>query len=202
MRRATPRTPGLVRKHRPDYQIVLFMGLLMLLGLIVMYAIGPQRAQVLNASFGTDNYTATYFFIKQATSLVLAVVAFIVIAKLPYTWLKQHASLILKIAIGACIVLAIAGWADLGIAQKSYGATRWFDLGPLGSIQPAELLKFGLLLFSAGFIARRAEQGLVNDLYKTLIPLGALLLVVAIIIIGIQRDMGTGIAMLAIVAVR
>ena len=35
------------RRHRPDYQIVLYMGLLMLLGLVVMFAIGPQRANVL-----------------------------------------------------------------------------------------------------------------------------------------------------------
>ena len=33
------------RRHKPDYQIALYMGLLMMLGLIIMYAIGPQRAQ-------------------------------------------------------------------------------------------------------------------------------------------------------------
>ena len=37
-----------VRRHRPDYLIVLFMGLLMLIGLVTLYAIGPQRANVLN----------------------------------------------------------------------------------------------------------------------------------------------------------
>ncbi len=50
------------RQHRPDYQIVLYMGLLMLLGLIVMYAIGPQRANVLNNAYGTDFYTMYIFF--------------------------------------------------------------------------------------------------------------------------------------------
>ncbi|QHU91128.1 hypothetical protein GWK75_01475 [Candidatus Saccharibacteria bacterium oral taxon 955] len=34
------------RRHRPDYRIVLFMGILMLLGLVVMYAIGPERANL------------------------------------------------------------------------------------------------------------------------------------------------------------
>ena len=57
-----------VRKHKPDYRIALYMGLLMMLGLIVMYAIGPQRAQVLNSSYDTDFYSATYFFGKQAVS--------------------------------------------------------------------------------------------------------------------------------------
>jgi len=52
-----------VRRHRPDYMIVLYMGLLMLLGLIIMYAIGPQRANVLNNAYGGD-YGDTYFFSK------------------------------------------------------------------------------------------------------------------------------------------
>ena len=40
-------TEAIVRRHRPVYQIVLYMGLLLLLGLVVMYALGPQRASVL-----------------------------------------------------------------------------------------------------------------------------------------------------------
>jgi cell division protein FtsW len=40
----------------------------------------------------------------------------------------------------------------------------------------------------------------VNDLFKTLIPLGTLLLVVAIFVIGIQQDMGTGLVMLAMIS--
>lgn len=189
-----------VRRHRPDYQILLYMGLLMLLGLIIMYAIGPQRANVLNNAYNTDYYTSTYFFIKQTVSLLLALGAFIAMALIPYVFIKKHAVKILLIGFLACAVLAVAGWNDLGIAQCSLGACRWFDLGPLGSIQPAELLKFGLMVFTAGFLGMRIKQGLVNDLHRTLIPLGVLILISVVFVIGIQRDMGTGIAMLALVA--
>lgn len=44
-----------------------------------MYAIGPQRANVLNNSYGTDFYTSTYFFMKQAVSLGVAIVAFVLL---------------------------------------------------------------------------------------------------------------------------
>jgi len=189
-----------VRRHRPDYQIVLYMGLLMLLGLIIMYAIGPQRANVLNNAYNTDYYTSMYFFIKQVVSLGLALAAFITLALVPFQWVKKYAGKILLVGFIACAVLAIAGLTHMGIAQCSLGACRWFDLGPLGSLQPAELLKFGLLVFTAGFVGMRAKQGLINDLHKTLIPLGALVLLAVIFIIGIQKDMGTGIAMLAILA--
>ncbi|MDB5165449.1 MAG: bacterial cell division rane protein [Candidatus Saccharibacteria bacterium] len=188
---------GNARRHRPDYQIVLFMGLLMMLGLIVMYAIGPQRANVLNNSFGTD-YTNTYFFIKQTVSLLLALGAFVAMAAIPYRIFRDNAIKILWAGFIACAVLAVAGWLHLGIAQESLGATRWFNLGPLGSLQPAEFLKFGMLLFAAGFLGMRAQQGLINDLHKTLIPTGAVVLAAIIFVIGIQEDMGTGLALIAI----
>jgi cell division protein FtsW len=186
------------RRHRPDYQIVLFMGLLMMLGLVVMYAIGPQRANVLNNAYGTDYYSSTYFFIKQTVSLLLALGAFALAAIIPYKFFRRHANALLIAGFISCAVLAVAGWAGLGIAQCSLGACRWFELGPLGTMQPAEFLKFGLLVFGAGFLGVRAQQGLINDLHKTLIPIGVVLLVAIGFVIGIQNDMGTGIALIAI----
>jgi cell division protein FtsW len=191
----------LVRRHRPDYQIALYTGLLMLLGLIIMYAIGPQRANVLNNSYGTDYYTSTYFFIKQTVSLLLGLVTFIVLAVLPYKWIEKYATKILLVGLGACALLFIVGNVlHSGVAECSLGACRWFNLGPIGSLQPAELLKFGLLAFAAGFLGMRMKQGLINDLHRTLIPLGALILVAVFFVIGLQKDMGTGIAMIAIIS--
>lgn len=190
-----------MRKHRPDYFVLLFMGLLMLLGLIVMYAIGPQRANVLNNAYGS-NYTGTYFFIKQLSSVGLALAGFFTFAYMPVDWFKKYANKLLLAGFAACILLFITGNIIhiSSIAQCSLGACRWFELGPLGSFQPAELLKFGMLLFLAGFLAVRTRQGLIDDLHKTLIPVGVLVLLAALFIIVIQKDMGTGIAMMAIVA--
>jgi cell division protein FtsW len=188
------------RRHRPDYQIALYMGLLMMLGLIIMYAIGPQRANVLNTAHGTDFYTSTYFFAKQTVSLLLALGAFAAMAVIPYGVTKKYATKILLVGFIACAVLAFAGWVGWGIAQCSNGACRWFDLGPLGSLQAAEILKFGMLAFGAGFLGMRAKQGLINDLHRTLIPFGVVILIAIIFVIGIQKDMGTGISLIAILA--
>ena len=194
------RGSALIRRHKPDYKIVLYMGLLMMLGLIVMYAIGPQRAQVLNSAYGTDFYTATYFFGKQALSLLFAAIVFAVVSKIPILWWQRNAKRLFIAGLIASAILAVGGWLGLGFVQCSLGACRWFDLGPLGSLQPAEFLKLGVLVFGAGFLAYRAKQGIINDLYKTLIPLGVILGVVAIFVIGIQKDMGSGLVLLAIVA--
>lgn len=176
------------------------MGLLMLLGLVVMYAIGPQRANVLNNAYGTDYYGSTYFFIKQTTSLVLALVAFAIAALFPYQLLQKNAGKILVAGFIACMLLFLFGnvFYVEAIAHCSLGACRWFSLGPIGSLQPAEFLKFGLLLFVAGFLGARAKQGLLNDRDQTLIPLGVVTGIAMIFVIGIQKDMGTGIALVAL----
>lgn len=188
------------RRHRPDYQILLFMGLLMMLGLIIMYAIGPQRANVLNNAYGTDYYGSTYFFLKQTASLVSALAAFAIAAFFPYSLLQKHAGKIVVAGFIACALLLLFGNIVHveAIAQCSLGACRWFSLGPLGSLQPAEFLKFGILIYAAGFLGVRAKQGLLDDREQTLIPLGIVVGIALIFIIVIQKDMGTGLTLAAL----
>ena len=171
----------------------------MLVGLIIIYAIGPQRANVLNNSYGSD-YSDTYFFLKQTVSLLLALLAFAVMATIPYGLAMKNAGKILLVGVLACGVLAVAGWIGAPIAQCSLGACRWFDLGPLGSLQPAEILKFGILIFVAGFLGAKLKQGKVNDIQGTLIPIGILAFISIVFIIVIQKDLGTGIALMSILA--
>lgn len=183
------------RRHRPDYQIVLFTGLLMMFGLVIMYAIGPQRANVLNAAYGA-NYSSTYFVVKQAISLGLAVAAFAVCAAVPYAWFKKYAG---KLVIGG---LALSALLFIGgnilhidaIAVNTLGAYRWFNLGVLGTFQPSEVLKIALLLFLAGFLGARYQQGKINDKQATLYPALGLAGLVLFIVVVVQRDLGTGLS--------
>ena len=75
----------------------------MLLGLILMYAIGPQRANVLNSLHATSNYTDTYFVIKQFVSLALAIGAFALLAAVPFTFMKQYAERLVWLGLGLSI---------------------------------------------------------------------------------------------------
>ncbi len=188
------------RRHKPDYQIMLFMGLIMLFGLVVMYAIGPQRSNFLNIVEGTDFYTSSYFFVKQAISLFAAAIMFALAATIPYKTLFKHAGKIFGLAVGAAIVLFLLGNV-LNVEQLTLctkGACRWFVIPGFGTFQPAELMKFGVLIFVAGFLGMRARQGLINNVDKTLIPLSIITAVAMLFVIVIQKDMGTGLALLAI----
>ena len=55
------------RKHKSDIVIVLTTLGLMALGLIVIYTIGPMRANVLNSTYGS-NYGPNDFFLGVSTS--------------------------------------------------------------------------------------------------------------------------------------
>ena len=189
-----------VRSHRPMYQIVLYMGLLLLLGLIVMYALGPQRANVMNYAYGT-NYSDTYFFGKQLTSVAIAVVAFSVFYFVPYKWFTgERSKYVLWAGFLSCVLLFLLGsLLHLSLAKETNGAYRWFYLGGLGSFQPSELLKYGVLLFLAGFLGRRASQGKINDVHETLVPVGVISALSLLMIVVLQKDLGTGVSLIAIV---
>ena len=191
-------TGDVVRRHRPDYQIALYTGILMLLGLVIIYAIGPQRANVLNAAFGS-NFSDSYFFIKQFVSFVLAAIAFVGAALIPYMIWVKHASKLLLLGLGACIALALAAAADLPFAQPVNGAISWFNLGIFGSLQPAEILKFGLLAYLAVFLGKKKLDGTVNDLKSTLVPVGIVSAISLFLVVIVQRDLGTGISLMAII---
>lgn len=183
------------RRHKPDYMIVLLVGILVLIGLVVLYAISPARVEMMNQN--ADSALAqTHFMQKQVLYLFVGLVAFVVASRIPFSlWRKYGTKLVLG-GFALCLVLAILGlFLDGGPIIKTNGAVRWFNLGFV-SFQPSEVLKFGLLFFAAGFLARRVKDGSLNDLHATLVPLGFVVGIAALFIIVFQKDMGTGVTML------
>ena len=165
-----------------------------------MYALGPQRANVMNYAYGT-NYSDTYFFGKQLTSVAIAVVAFSVFYFVPYKWFTgERSKYVLWAGFLSCVLLFLLGsLLHLSLAKETNGAYRWFYLGGLGSFQPSELLKYGILLFLAGFLGRRASQGKINDVHETLVPVGVISALSLLMIVVLQKDLGTGVSLIAIV---
>ena len=197
-RQTAPKPDGVVRKHHGDRLILVFTVLLMFIGLLVIYAIGPQRANLMNSVFGFE-YSEGYFFWKQLLSLGLALAAFWAMSRVPYNWILRYGSAVLWTGFIACALLAVGGMT--GLIEDTNGAVRWIELGPLGSIQPSEIVKFGMLLYLAVFLFMRAKTGEINNLYRTLLPVGALMLLALLFVVIIQRDLGTGISLTSIVAV-
>ncbi len=197
LRRSDEQTAELVRRHRPDYQIVLFIGLLMLIGVMILFAISPYQIHRINSEGGSLDQS--HYMLKQISYLGIGVAAFASGAIIPIPFWKRYGAKLLLIGLGLCLLLAILGAVHAEPPALCFnGACRWYDFG-FTSFQPAEFLKFALLVYIASYLGRRITQKRVNEVADTLIPIGVVVGAAAVFVIGLQKDMGTGITMLGIV---
>lgn len=187
-----------MRRHRSDRLIGVLTVFLMGLGLIVIYAIGPMRVNVLNSAYGA-NYSEQYFFVHQAISVGLALAAFIFAFKFPYEKIRKFAKWLVLIGLGLCAVMWILSWVHVGIVNCQLGACRWFSFGSL-SVQPAEVLKLGLVLYLAQLVATRKQEGKL-DTWNTdfWLPFSVICGLSLFFVVIAQKDLGTGVSMLAII---
>ena len=187
----------LVRKHKSDRIIGVITVILLAVGLIVIYAIGPMRANVMNAAYGTD-YSENYFFWRQLLSVSLALIVFVVAFSFPYRTALRLGKVALLAGLGLCILLAVLSWFGSSLAQCSLGACRWFNLGFL-SLQPAEILKFGLVLYLAGLMSERKKEGKLESWTDFWLPFTVVCGLSLLLVVVVQKDLGTGAGMMAII---
>jgi cell division protein FtsW len=188
---------AVVRRHRPDYLILLFSGLLLLLGLVVLYAISPARVELINV--GGHTLDQAHFMQRQLLYLFAGIVCFGIAAAVPLRWWQKNAGKLVVAGLALSLLLFLLGAAGSGLALCAGGACRWFDFGII-TFQPAELLKFALLIYMAVFLGKRMQEGKLNSFSETLMPISIILGVAAVLIIGLQKDMGTGITLVGIIA--
>ena len=186
------------RKHKSDL-VILFATLgLMALGLIVIYAIGPMRANVLNSTYGAD-YDSNYFFWGQLRSVGLSLLAFFAAFKwIPYKYIKKIAKPLMIVAIILSALLWIMSLTGASLVKCELGECRWFELGSI-SFQPAELLKLALVIYLADFLARKKEEGTIGKIREFWLPLLVVCGISLFLVVIAQGDLGTGVALLSII---
>ena len=179
------------RRHRPDMILFLLISILLLLGLIIIYAISPA----LIARMGDGSIDQNMYMYRQLMYLAAGLAAFAATSLIPLDFWSKIQNKLLVGAIILCLLPIVLQATPLAVCAN--GACRWLNLG-FTTFQPAEALKFAIVIFLACFLAARTAQGKLNDLKQTLIPVGVIILLVAIIVIGLQKDLGTGITIIAI----
>jgi len=175
-----------IRHHRPDYQLILIMAVLLALGMIVIYAVSPAL------SYGLlGDYSENYFLKRQLFNTGAGLVGFIVASQMPLKIWRRLLPLMIIATVVSVVTLFIPG---LAISEK--GATRWIGFGPF-SFQPAELMKLTTIFYLAFYLGSKSVSDLRNA-SKTVIPLGILLAVLGFIVVVVQKDMGTMMALVVI----
>ena len=175
----------LLRKHRPDYTLLIITTILLVVGLITIYAISPGLSQSTHTS-------ASYFVIKQLLAISMGIVGFAVVVYLPVEIWQKHLKPLLIISIGAAFAVRIIG-------QKVNGAYRWIQIGGF-SFQAVELIKFTLIIWLATFLAMRIKEGKLKD-KSSFKPLVLVLLGIGVVVAGFQSDLGSTGVMVIMMAV-
>ena len=166
-----------VRRHRPDYWLLILATAMLSIGLVVIYAIGPALAL-------ENNVGQNYFANKQLLAIALSFIGFFVAANVPLaTWRRLYKPLLIISALATAVALVMP-------VNVQYPAHRWIRLGPL-SFQTVDLLTFAVLLWIAVFLAKRVKLGEITNSRATLIPLVGVLVLLGIVVVGIQSDLGS-----------
>ena len=178
-----------MRRHSADHYILLFIGILILIGLIVLYSVGPA----LNYRLGEGVYDQNSFLYRQITSIAVALGAFYFASRLPAkSWAKLIKPLLIVSAI-TNVLLLIPG---VGITQN--GATRWIGLFGF-SFQPVELLKLTLLVYFAYFLSEQLNRGRPD--WKMILRNSTLILgVLGVLSVVLQRDLGSMVVLVGMMA--
>ena len=120
-----------------------------------------------------------YFLWRQGFYLVAAAITALVVSRIPLRlWFGQTFALWL-------LVLGLLA-AVLVVGNSVNGSKRWLMLAGV-TFQPSELAKFVMVLFTADYVVRRANEVRVNlsGLLRLLIPMGTVLL-----LIMLEPDLG------------
>ena len=187
-----------MRRHKSDRIIGALTVVLLGVGLIMIYAIGPMRANVVNAAYGTDVGENSFFF-HQVACVLVSLLALVLAFKLPYSFVRKFGKVILILGLAMCGALAVLSVMGSGLAKCELGACRWFNLGSLLSFQPAEVLKLGLILYLAGLMAERKKEGKLESWSDFWLPFAIVCGLALGFVVVIQRDLGTGVTLMAII---
>lgn len=137
-------------------------------------------AAVLHSAAGGDmGPYAEGHLVRYGVFLVMA----LVMSYFPQDWVRL-------VAIPGYIVILLLLMAVEAVGQLGGGSQRWLELGFM-RLQPSELMKPGIVLIIAAFY-HALPAGMMTSWRALLVPLGLMILPVALVLL--QPDLGTSLA--------
>jgi len=156
--------------NKPDYGFLAIIVLLVGFGLVMVFS----------SSFYLANNDPLYFLKSQAIRIAIAAGFFIIGLKIPYRFWSKIGGILILISLVVLVVVLFAG-------RTAGGATRWIKFLTF-SLQPSEFVKVAILLYLAGFFAKR-EDAERNFKRYTLPPL--VISGIVLLLIVLQPNLGT-----------
>lgn len=168
--------------HAPDKSILLFVIIMAIFGAIMIYDASVYKA---NQVFG-DQF---YFLKSQIIWLLMgSLVGF-------FFFIIDYRKL-LKLALPGLVVTILLLVLVLAFGDAVNGSKRWFEIGGLPPIQPAEFAKIVIVMYLSSWLAKRDykytkfEEALKKGFLTNLAGFIAILGTVALLVL-LEPDLGT-----------
>lgn len=162
--------------HQPDYQLIILMGLILLVGLIVLTSASTV--------VGLKKFNDPYFFLKHQLlyGFLPGLFLFFLLSHIDYHFYRRLA---ISLLIFTIVALALVFVPGLGLARGE--ARRWVSI--LGfNFQPSELIKLSFLIYIATWLESRGKK--IKSWANGFLPFVFLLIIISILI-ALQPDIGT-----------
>jgi cell division protein FtsW len=160
---------------RRDKMLLLLAFVLIAVGIGMIYSASAVMAQ---KRFGDS----AYFLKRQLVWLAIGFVCMAVIARTDLKTLRSWAVPLLLIGMVGLALVLVPG---VGVSVK--GARRWLKLGNM-TLQPAELVKVGVLLYLAHYLTKKGDR--IEDFKLGFIP-PLMVIGLAMVLILAEPDLGT-----------
>jgi cell division protein FtsW len=174
----------MARKLRSDRVLFLATFLLLCASVVMVYSASAVLAM--------ERFQQPYLFLfKQLTWAAVGLLLLALLMRIDYQQYRQP--VVIWTVLGVVVVALVA----VLFGPKINGTRRWFGIAGIG-VQPSELAKMGAIFFTAAVLDRHMAR--VNDARSTLLPIGAMAVLFAGLIVA-QPDFGTAFALVLVVGV-
>jgi cell division protein FtsW len=144
-------------------------------GLVMVYSASSARAAISEGD-------PAYYLKRQGLFAVVGLVLFVVLMRVDYRALKRFSGVFLCVSLALLALVLVAG-------ESVNGARRWLELGAI-TLQPSELAKLALALWTAAFLASKPAPSSLGALFR---PVGLATGLAGLLVIA-EPDLGTAIA--------
>ena len=148
--------------HMYDFRLVIYVWILGIIGVLVI------------------NSAADGYAVKQLIGFIGGSAAMIIFSLIDYNYIAKFEWFLYSINIGMLVAVKLFG-------INVNGATRWFSLGPFGTLQPSELSKVIMLIIFSHLISEQRDK--INNI-SVIMRIG-ILYVVPMFLIVMEPDLST-----------
>ena len=173
----------MARKLKSDKLMFLAILLLVCTSVVMVYSASAVIAM-------EQQSTPYHFFYRQVAWVILGLCLLLGAMRVDYRRLKEPVVIWSGLAVCALGLVAV-----FVFAPEINGTRRWFAIGGIG-IQPSELTKLAVIIFTAAVLERRMHR--IDEVSYSLLPIAMVAGLAAGLII-IEPDFGTALTLLAVV---